>query len=85
MTDIVERLRYEVIGEPTGITRMCREAADEIEHLREALKPFAAAPELYEALEWFINDIDGTHTVMVDFSANVERARAALSKARWET
>jgi hypothetical protein len=45
----------------------------------------AAAPELYEALAWFINDIDGDRTVMVDFSDNVERARAALSKARGET
>ncbi|GLT02830.1 hypothetical protein GCM10007897_42540 [Sphingobium jiangsuense] len=44
----------------------------------------AAAPELYEALSWFINDIDGTHTVMLDFDANVERARAALAKARGE-
>ena len=32
-----------------------------------------------EALRWFINDIDGTHTVMLDFDANVELARAALT------
>jgi hypothetical protein len=42
----------------------------------------AAAPELLEALSWFINDIDGTHTRMVDFDANVELARAAIAKAR---
>ena len=42
----------------------------------------AAAPELYEALAWFINDIDGSHTVMLDFDANVDRARAVLAKAR---
>jgi hypothetical protein len=42
----------------------------------------AAAPDLLEALAWFINDIDGTHTVMVDFDANVERARAALARAQ---
>jgi hypothetical protein len=42
----------------------------------------AAAPDLYAALKWFIDDIDGTHTVMVDFDANVERARAALELAR---
>jgi len=50
MTDLVERLRYEVIGEPTGITRMCREAADEIEQLREALKPFV------EEKDWLGDD-----------------------------
>lgn len=43
-----------------------------------------AAPELYAALKWFIDDIDGTHTVMLDFDANVERARKALSAARRE-
>lgn len=42
----------------------------------------AAAPELLEALAWFISDIDGTLTRMVDFDANVERARAAIAKAR---
>jgi len=42
----------------------------------------AAAHDLYAALTWFIDDIDGTHTVMLEFDANVERARAALSKAR---
>jgi hypothetical protein len=41
----------------------------------------AAAPDLLEALSWFINDIDSTHTMMVDFDANVERARAAIAKA----
>lgn len=40
----------------------------------------AAAPDLYEALKWFIDDIDGTHTKMVEFDANVERARSALAK-----
>lgn len=42
---------------------------------------FSAAPDLLIALSWFINDIDGTHTVMVDFDANVTRARAAIEKA----
>lgn len=41
----------------------------------------AAAPDLYEALRWFIDDIDGTHTVMLDFDENVAKARAALAKA----
>jgi len=41
----------------------------------------AASKELYETLAWFIDDIDGTHTVMVDFDANVDRARAALVAA----
>ena len=40
-----------------------------------------AAPDLLEALKWFIDDIDGTHTVMVEFDANVERARVAIAKA----
>jgi hypothetical protein len=42
----------------------------------------AAAPEMLAALSWFINDIDGAHTVMVDFDTNVERARAAITKAK---
>lgn len=41
----------------------------------------AAAPDLLEALRWFIEDIDGTHTEMLDFDANVTRSRAALAKA----
>jgi hypothetical protein len=41
-----------------------------------------AAPELYAALKWFVDDIDGTHTVMLDFDANVARARKALAAAR---
>jgi hypothetical protein len=45
----------------------------------------AAAPELYQALKWFIDDIDGTRTVMIEFDENVEAARAALAKARGET
>ncbi|MDF2382450.1 hypothetical protein JMG10_13290 [Nostoc ellipsosporum NOK] len=44
----------------------------------------ASQADLLEALAWFINDIDGTHTVMVEFDANVERARAAIAKARGE-
>lgn len=46
-----------------------------------SVRLIAAAPDLLEALSWFINDIDGTHTVMVDFDANVERARNAIAKA----
>lgn len=34
---------------------------------------------LVEALRWFIDDIDGNHTVMVEFDANAARARAALA------
>lgn len=41
----------------------------------------SAAPELFAALKWFIDDIDGTHTKMVDFDANVTAARAAIAKA----
>lgn len=52
----------------------------ETEHANACL--IAAAPQLFEALKWFIDDIDGTHTVMLEFDANVERARAALAKAR---
>lgn len=41
----------------------------------------AAAPELLTALKWFIDDIDGTRTRMLDFKRNVELARAAIAKA----
>ena len=39
---------------------------------------------LREALKWFIDDIDGTHTVMVEFDLNVKRARAALNQGSGE-
>lgn len=41
----------------------------------------AACNDLLEPLKWFVDDIDGRQTVMLDFDANVERARAALAKA----
>ena len=36
---------------------------------------------LVAALRWFIDDIDGTHTVMVEFDANVVRSRIAILAA----
>ena len=36
---------------------------------------------LFEALKWFIDDIDGSHTKMVDFDENVAKARNALKAA----
>lgn len=47
-----------------------------IERLSDLL---AENERMREALQWFVDDIDGTHTSMVDFSANVARARAALT------
>lgn len=41
----------------------------------------AAAPDLLAALTWFINDIDGDHTVMLEFDQAVTNARAAIAKA----
>ncbi len=46
-----------------------------------ARRKMAAAHDLLAALRWFIDDIDSTHTVMVDFDDNVERARAAIARA----
>lgn len=37
--------------------------------------------DLLAALKWFVDDISGTHTRMIDFDANVARARAAIKKA----
>lgn len=45
----------------------------------------AAAPELLEALAWFIDDIDGTRTDMGEFDFNVERSRAAIAKAKGDS
>lgn len=42
---------------------------------------YAAAPDMYEALKWFIDDIDAPRTSMIEFDEAVERARAALNKA----
>lgn len=44
----------------------------------------AAAPDMAEALKWFIDDIDSTETNMAEFDANVAKARAALAKAGLE-
>ena len=41
----------------------------------------ASAPDLLAALKWFVDDISGNHTRMIDFDANVVRARAAIAKA----
>jgi len=41
----------------------------------------ASHDALLAALRWFINDIDGTHTVMLEFDAAVTRARAAIAAA----
>jgi len=51
------------------------------EEMQANARLIAAAPDLLQALKWFIDDIDGTHTVMVDFDANVDAARAAIAKA----
>lgn len=42
--------------------------------------PDPAVPELLAALKWFIDDLTSPHTVMLDFDANVIRARAAIAK-----
>jgi hypothetical protein len=41
----------------------------------------SAAPDLYAALKWFVYDIDNVHTIMTEFNAAVDRARAALAQA----
>lgn len=42
----------------------------------------ALFPELVEVLAWFIDDIDGNATKMIDFDAAYERGKATLAKAR---
>jgi len=59
------------------LARILRKAAAEIERLRPS--PADGGEGMREALQWFIDDIDGTHTVMRDFDANVEKARRALA------
>jgi len=63
--DLVNDLFSDVTG---------RKAADALTQL------LAERDALREALKWFIDDIDGTHTVMVEFDINVKRARAALNQ-----
>jgi len=41
----------------------------------------AEAPDLLAALKWFVDDLTAEHAVMVDFDANVARARAAIARA----
>lgn len=52
------------------------QVATELDAIRAERDAFKAA------LQWFIDDIDGTHTVMLDFDDAVMRARAALSPAQ---
>lgn len=47
MTDIVERLRK---GKFVGGKLVMQEAADEIERLRKALRPFAKQADLFDSL-----------------------------------
>jgi hypothetical protein len=70
MSKLPERLEM-VDGEkmydtPEELEALCRQSAARIRTLEDALR-------------WFIDDIDGTHTVLLDFDAAVERARAALA------
>ena len=59
---------------------------EEREHVQadclRAGRLIASAPDLLAALQWFVDDIDGSHTVMVDFDVNMERARAAIAASR---
>ena len=71
-----------VKGEHIEIATCWHHSVGAIEKEMEAnAHMIAAAPDLLAALKWFIDDIDGTHTVMVEFDENVERARAAIAKA----
>ena len=82
MTDIVERLRHEAM--PTQWARNMREAASEIERLREALTPFA---KWAEGLDRDFPDegddviVGGVEPDYITF-AEVRAARAALSKEK---
>lgn len=58
-------------------TRLERDAYEK--GLQDAVNQYDALMKCAEALRWFIDDIDGTRTVMIEFDANVERARAALT------
>jgi len=72
----------EILGDSLGAAQ---EAAADSHERAASARLIAAAPEMLAALSWFINDIDGTHTVLGDFGRNVERARAAIAKAKGET
>lgn len=69
-TSAVRNIGGRILGEPI-----------EAEEAQANARLMATAPQLLEALKWFIDDIDGTHTVMLDFDANVMRARRALAAA----
>lgn len=40
-----------------------------------------AAPDLLAALKWFVDDLTAPHSKMIDFDANLARARAAIARA----
>jgi hypothetical protein len=89
MSDIVERLRdgEETCGIHRCITRearcgcTCAEAADEIERLREALRPFAEAP-IREVDDHDDFDICGTLAENFITIGMLKKARAALGEGK---
>ena len=48
---------------------------------RRIVRAWNSHDDLLEALQWFIDDIDGTHTKMTEFDENVGRSRDAIAKA----
>ncbi len=64
-----------------GPASFCALRGETPEEAEANARLIAAAPELADALKWFIDDIDGTHTKMTEFAEAVEAARAALAKA----
>jgi hypothetical protein len=71
---------HEVIGNgPHGYCQLV-----DTDEIAANARLIASAPDLLEALKWFIDDLSSPHTVMLDFDANVVRARAAIARATGE-
>ena len=70
----------DLIGNSTFLAMLYWHTGRDTENKADAAL-ISAAPDLLAALKWFIDDIDGTLTNMVEFDGNVERARAAIAKA----
>ncbi len=78
MADILNHLRaLEKQGED-NIWRTAKEAREEIERLRAALKPFADHPDFHAHSSWAVTYLDDAHEVPGVTAGDFQRAKAMM-------
>lgn len=81
MTDIVERLRATRRAEIPARASLWEEAADEIERLREALRPFAERAAAYDPPQGDDNEPAWCHSTRPTIG-DLRRARAVVGEGK---